>query len=93
MDIGNKYKLRSNSMNVIISEKYTNKNKVESWRDVGYFATVQGALEFLVEHHVKKSGLKDLNEVCKQISEVKDMLQKPTTNTTTHAGASKGATR
>jgi hypothetical protein len=78
ISIGKDYRIGADAMNIIIWERHEGKRKTaigkDIWKEAGYFATVQHALNYLVENEVKKTELKDLITVCKKIDEVKSLI-------------------
>ena len=79
MLIGKKWKVESDSLNVILSERITKRPKgkapYEGWGVRGYFSTVANALKFLIEHEVKGTGLTDLETVVNKIDELKGLIE------------------
>ena len=73
------YSLSSDDMNIILHERRIcshGKNKGKEIHPIiGYFSTIKNALEFLIEHHIKKSELKDIIAVDEKINELKSMLK------------------
>ncbi len=90
--IGEDYRIGADAMNIILYERHIGKRKgvvgKDVWTQAGYFSTVQNALSFLVEHEVKKTELKDLNDVVAKIEEVKAMIRSlpPLTIRSDHVG-------
>ena len=72
MEIGIRYKIESNAKNVILYEKVKRKRLItgetyEDWREMGYYATLEGALKELAEMKLRETELKDVKTiVCKQ---------------------------
>ncbi len=82
MQIGRDYKIVADSMNIILLRKYmatrkkTNE-KYEAWRTEGYFSSICNALKFLIQQHVRESGLKDLKTIQAEISRLEKILEHP----------------
>ena len=79
MEIGIRYKIESNAKNVILYEKVKRKRlstggTYEDWREIGYYATVESALNGLIDQKVRDSELKDLKVVLKEISDLREMV-------------------
>lgn len=79
MNIGNKYKIESDSMNITLFEKKRAQAKPDKpshdyWVTIGYFATPQNALKFLVDLGVKETGMKDLAALVKKQEELYDLI-------------------
>jgi len=71
MNIGTKYKIESDSLNIYLKERHENKKTGEVyWRSIGYFATPQAALKSLVLLNVRESELKDLETVIKELNKI-----------------------
>ena len=80
MEIGIRYKIESNAKNVILYEKVKCKRlstgeTYEDWREIGYYATVESALNGLIDQKVRDSELKDLEVVLKEISDLREMVE------------------
>ncbi|QDH49728.1 hypothetical protein BEYONPHE_41 [Bacillus phage Beyonphe] len=72
MYIGEKYKLTSDPMNVIINEKYEKKNKEgkvlgHGYKVVGYYSTVTKALIALLHKDLRESEAKSVEELLESI--------------------------
>lgn len=79
MLIGSKWKIESDSMNVVLSRKQKRKNKKTGescfeWRVVGYFSSLQSALRELINQGVRDTKLKDLETVVAKINRLESML-------------------
>ena len=78
MKIGTKYKLESDSLNIVLYEKYkvkTGKHTGETgWKPLGYFGTPQNALKFLADHKLKESGMKDMEQIVKTQQKIYDLI-------------------
>ena len=73
MEIGNRYKIESNAKNFILYEKVKRKGlktgeTYEGWREIGYYATLEGALNRLIDQNVRDTELKDLKIILKEIA-------------------------
>lgn len=95
MLIGKNWQVVSDELNVIVSRKKTRRKKAtgegyDSWEVVGYFATVEQALHFLINQGVRDTALYDLRTVTNAIKGIRDMikeaLQKCTTSLTEGIG-------
>ena len=79
MRIGNKYKIESEPLNVILYEKKiaaSGKNKgKEIWVVLGYYATPKGALDDLLDKRVRKTGLTELEKVVTEIESFRKELK------------------
>lgn len=80
MNIGHKFKVESDSLNVTLSRKITRKPKdklpYEDWEVEGYFSNVANALKYLVNLEVKETELADLRVVVKKIDELEKLIDK-----------------
>jgi hypothetical protein len=71
MLVGKKYKVESDTMNVILYEKeITIKNGDIHWRPMAYFSNIKYALRYLVNLELKTTGLKDLETVNRKQDEI-----------------------
>lgn len=76
MLIGDNYKLESDKLNVILSErKVTNKGK-EYWHILGYYYDVKQALYALVVMGVNETGLVELVAINKRIDELYKLINR-----------------
>ena len=74
MEIGNRYKIELNAKNVVLYEKVERKRlktgeTYEGWREMGY-ATIEGALNRLIDQKVRDIELKDLKIILKDIAAI-----------------------
>ncbi len=69
--IGSRWKVAADDMNVIVCRKRTTKDSSIRWDAEGYFATVSGALHFLVEQSIRDTQLKDLQTIVAKVEELK----------------------
>jgi len=75
MEIGKRYKIESDSLNVTVFKKTIPRNtKKENWKAIGYFANVKNALMFLVDLGVNETGLKDLRTVVNKQEELYKLI-------------------
>ena len=75
MEIGIRYKIESSANNVILYEKVKRKRlktgeTYEGWREMGYYATIEGALNRLINQKVRDIELKDLKIILKDIAAI-----------------------
>ena len=75
MEIGNRYKIELNAKNVVLYEKVERKRlktgeTYEGWREMGYYATLEGALNRLINQKVRDIELKDLKIILKDIAAI-----------------------
>ena len=89
MLIGTDYKIESDTMNVILYQKVTIKDRTgkkglqpkkenigkEYWDVLGYFSTIQAALRFMVKHNIQGAGLDDFAAVSKRQDELFDLIK------------------
>ncbi len=74
MDIGKKWKIGSDELNVTLLERGTTKKGKEAWRIRGYYSTPASALKGLVNLKVNRSGLKDLETVVAEIDKLHQLI-------------------
>ena len=80
MLIGKKWKIGADSQNVILyrKKKRTRKDTNEvywDWETLGYFATVENALQELVNQGVRDTQLKDLETIVAEIKKLGILLR------------------
>lgn len=75
LDIGN-FNLTSDKYNVTVHERYKKENGSEGLRFIGYYRSVKGALQKLLEPRLKLSDVKTAQELLSAIiKHEKDMEQ------------------
>lgn len=77
--VGEKYKLTSDPMNVIINEKYEKKNKENKvvgydYKVVGYYSNVTKALVALLHKGLRESEAKSIKELHEAVDEAVMMI-------------------
>lgn len=77
--VGEKYKLTSDPMNVIINEKYVRKNRDgevvgEEYKVVGYYANVTKALVALLHKDLRESEVKSVEELLAAIEDAVERI-------------------
>lgn len=76
MEIGKKYKIESDSLNITLFKRgVSKKDKKESWRVIGYFSSVKNALKALADLKIKESELKDLKSIIKKQEEIYRLIE------------------
>ena len=84
MNIGKDHKIESDSLNVTLFERRTvqkvKSNSVrkvgeEYWVPIAYFSGPHSALNYLVNHKVKKTGLKDLETVVEELDKIYKLIR------------------
>ena len=81
MLIGKNWKIESDNLNVIISQKKGRKRKDTGeryldWQVVGYYSTVANALHGMINQKVRDSELKDLKTITKSIDELHNLVDR-----------------
>jgi len=80
MNIGDNFKIESDSLNVTLSKKIQRKSKegkvYTDWKAMGYFATPENALAELVNQKVRDTGLEDLKTIVKEIQNLHGIIHK-----------------
>ena len=79
MLIGNRWKVESDAMNYILSEKHVSKKPGEGygkeyWLAIEFYAHVSSALKELVDMEVRGTGLTDFILVVDKIAELKKLI-------------------
>jgi len=76
MEIGDKYKIESDNLNIIVSRKERiKKTNKDYWRNLAYFSTPQNALNFLVDLEVRETELKDITTVIKKQDALYELIK------------------
>ena len=75
MQIGSKYKIESDAMNITLFEKAKSKTAVTRWRSIAFFSSIKNALEHLIDLEVMETGLTDLKSVTKKQNELYDLIK------------------
>ena len=75
MLIGKDWKIGADKLNIILYKRgIAKKTGRDTWRVMGYFATVGGALHELVNQRVRDTELKDLKTITKAIEELLGLI-------------------
>ena len=79
MIINKDYKLESDHMNITLLEQAKGINKktglpATGYKPIGYFATLENALKFLVDHEIRGGGLKDLKTIVAKQQELYGLI-------------------
>lgn len=75
MNIGEKYRIGSDTHNIILYKKHiTKKPGEEKWNVVGYYSRTSWALKALVDLEVKETILKDFRQVCEKQEELYKLI-------------------
>jgi hypothetical protein len=94
MIIGTKFKIESEPMNIILSQKIKRQSrageKYVAWKVIGYFATVENALHELVNLKVRESHLKDVRTIMAEIEKLHKMIEGVSGASTRRKEATKG---
>lgn len=86
MIINDKYKIESDSLNIILCQvksitgtgrgRASTKQVGEKyWTPIAYLSSFQNALEYLVDHEIKGTGLQDFETVVKKQQELYDLIK------------------
>ena len=80
MLIGKNYKIESDPLNVILYRRHrvqaTDKKPAHDiWSIEGYFSKIKQAFDFLVEHEVKLTDMKDFETVAKKQEELHNLIK------------------
>jgi len=78
VNIGDKYKIESDELNVTLYEKYISekgKNKGNpKWKPVSYHGNVEIALKSLVDKEINGTGLRDIKTVVTKVEELRKLI-------------------
>ncbi len=80
MLIGKNWKIESDSLNVILSQKKRRTDKktgkdYDYWKLIGYYSTAENALHGLVNQGIRDTGLKDLETIVSKIDELHKAIE------------------
>ena len=80
MKINNNYKIESDELNVIVKEKFIpqkgKKAGIPQWRPVSFHATVEQALNSIVDKEINGTGLEDFKTVVNKVKELRALLRR-----------------
>ena len=74
MFIGKKWKVESDSLNIILSKKHVSKKGIERWETIGYYALIEDAFREFANHGLRETGLAELKQVLKKQQEIYDLI-------------------
>ncbi|AGR27322.1 TPA_asm: hypothetical protein GJJ62_15100 [Listeria monocytogenes] len=73
--INEDYVIRSNQYQYVLSKpKGTDKNGMEQYNDIGYFPTIEKALEAFAENHIRTSEISGFKELAHEVKMVRELL-------------------
>ncbi|EOB4980257.1 hypothetical protein ACHEXM_002020 [Listeria monocytogenes] len=73
--INEDYVIRSNQYQYVLSKpKGTDKNGMEQYNDIGYFPTIEKALEAFAENHIRTSEISGFKELAQEVKMVRELL-------------------
>ncbi|MGG0554862.1 hypothetical protein ABEY55_20015 [Priestia aryabhattai] len=78
--VGQNYKITSDALNIILNKKYFKKDKEgnlteeEAFKQIGYYNTLDGAFNALIEKEIKGSDAISLDELKKHVVSVKEYI-------------------
>ncbi|MFR4997410.1 MAG: hypothetical protein ACLUDK_09355 [Clostridium paraputrificum] len=79
MKINNNYKIESDELNVIVKEKFIpqkgKKAGIPQWRPVSFHATVEQALNSIVDKEINGTGLEDFKTVVNKVKELRAFIK------------------
>ena len=68
MNIGKNHRLQTDTNNIILQEQQTRKKSgAKFWANIGYFSTVENAMNYLVDHRIRGAGLADFQRVAEEV--------------------------
>jgi len=76
--VGQNYKITSDPLNIVLNKKYFKKDKQgnvteeEAFKQIGYYNTLNSALNALIEKEIKGSDAISLDELKKYVEGVKE---------------------
>lgn len=79
MKINNNYKIESDELNVIVKEKFIpqkgKKAGIPQWRPVSFHATVEQALNSIVDKEINGTGIEDFKTVVNKVKELRAFIK------------------
>ena len=79
MKINNNYEIESDELNVIVKEKFIpqkgKKAGIPQWRPVSFHATVEQALNSIVDKEINGTGLEDFKTVVNKVKELRAFIK------------------
>ena len=80
MLIGKNWKIESDSLNVILSQRKRRTNKetgkaYDYWKPMGYYATIPNAMHGLVDQGIRDTELKDLKTIIAEINKLHNLIE------------------
>ena len=70
-----KYKITSDSMNIILQEKQHNKKRnFDYWESIAFFSTPKNALDYIIDKEIKESWVDDLKLIVKKIDKLEKSI-------------------
>ena len=88
MLIGKRFKIESDSLNVILFKKFKKKEN-EDWKVIRYYASVKSALNGLIDQGLRETEMKDLKTILLGIKDLRQMIGDALKPSTSHARASR----
>ncbi|MDH2364010.1 hypothetical protein [Priestia megaterium] len=76
--VGQNYKITSDALNIILNKKYLKKDKKGNvttevgFKQIGYYTTLDGAFNALIEKEIKRSDAISLDELKKHVESIKE---------------------
>lgn len=76
--VGQNYKITSDALNIILNKKYLKKDKQGNvtteggFKQIGYYTTLDGAFNALIEKEIKRSDAISLDELKKHVESIKE---------------------
>lgn len=76
MQIGDKYRIESDELNVTVLERHINeKTKKEYYTPIRYYSSVKNALKGMSDLELHKTGLSDLKKVVEKQDEIYKLIE------------------
>lgn len=75
MNIGDKWRIVSDPLNVILQKFEKQGQRGDGWKSVSYHATPKDALKYYVNMEILSTGLEDFKVVCEKIDELNTTIE------------------
>lgn len=79
MKISDKYEVKADELNVIVREKFIpqkgKKVGIPQWRPISFHATVEQALNSIVDKEINGTGIEDFKTVVNKVKELRAFIK------------------
>ena len=78
MKLSEKYKIKSDELNITLYEKYEGRDKngkrngTFKWKPVGYYPNIESLFKSLVDKEINETTMKSFEDIIEKIAELKE---------------------